>query len=419
MKTFSTMKTFKTVAATAMLAVLSLTACGDRPAEKMDAGGQGVAQDNAQTTVVSPLADSQGGAAQSGEMNAEDRGVAQNDDVTVIVSTLAGSGSESGDRISDDRKWMPQGIVIDATGNFYVTDTLNHRILKVTKKGEVSLLAGGKEGFANGQGSAARFSWPAGIAMDATGNLYVADSSNHRIRKVTPEGEVSTLAGGKKGFADGQGSAARFNGPSAIAIDAAGNLYVADGVNNRICKVTPKGEVSTLAGGRRGFADGQGSAARFWGPSGIAVDAAGNLYVVDNNNYSIRKITPKGKVSTLAGDEPDSEDEEQGSVNEEYGLDAEHGFEDGQGSAAQFGGPCSIVIDAAGNLYVTDSHRIRKVTPDGTVSTLAGGEEGFADGEGSAAQFNQPFGIAIDAAGNLYVADTFNHRIRKIEFRRP
>jgi len=217
----------------------------------------------------------------------------------------------------------------------------------------VSTFAGGGPlgsdggGLADGQGSAARFKFPAGIAIDATGNLYVAEENNHRIRKITPKGEVSTFAGsgptglGNGGFADGQGSSSQFRLPSGIAIDAAGNLYVAD--YNRIRKVTPKGEVSTLAGGKQGFADGQGSAAQFNSPFGIAIDKAHNLYVADTFNHSIRKVTTEGEVSTLAG-----------------------------------------------------------------------GEEGFADGQGSASKFRLPSGIAIDAAGNLYVADTKNHRIRKI-----
>jgi sugar lactone lactonase YvrE len=253
---------------------------------------------------------------------------------------------------------------------------------------------------------------PHGITIDAAGNLYVAETNNSRIRKVTPKGEVSTLAGSEMGFADGSGSDARFYIPEGIAIDATGNLYVADTYNNRIRKVTPKGKVSTLAGsGEEGFADGQGNTAQFNRPSGIAIDAAGNLYVADFWNSRIRKITVKGEVSTLAGSD-------------------EEGLADGQGSSARFDGPSGITIDAAGNLYVTDvrNNRIRMVTSEGEVSTLAGSDSidpdedevgGFADGEGSVAKFDGPSGIAIDAAGNLYVSDSNNYRIRKIEIRRP
>ncbi|MDR2208343.1 MAG: hypothetical protein LBE22_05150 [Azoarcus sp.] len=213
---------------------------------------------------------------------------------------------------------------------------------------------------------------------------------------------VSTFAGGEQGFADGKGGDAKFNRPVGIASDAAGNLYVADTENHRIRKITPAGEVSTLAGDEEGFADGIGSDAKFSFPIGIASDAAGNLYVADVVDHRIRKITPAGVVSTLAGGD-------------------EEGFADGIGSDAKFLGPIGIASDATGNLYVAEfgNHRIRKITPAGEVSTLAGGERGFADGIGSDANFNRPSGIVSDAAGNLYVADSWNDRIRKIEIRRP
>ena len=365
--------------------------------------------------------------------------LAQNEGETVIVSTLAGGGATGdvdtygGGDFADGqgsaaRFNEPTGIVIDAAGNLYVADSWNSSIRKVKPNGEVTTLAGnGKRGEVDGQGNAAYFHVLAGITIDAAGNLYVTDLWSGHIRKVTPEGKVSTLAGDKWVLFDRQGSITQFGSPRGIAIDAVGNLYVVDGVSRgrnftselpppghqsepdiyRIYKVTPEGNVSTLAGGRKGFADGRGSAARFGYPTGIAIDAAGNLYVADRGNHRIRKVTPEGEVSTLAG--------------------GEQGFADGQGNAARFFWPDGIAIDAAGNLYVADmgNHRIRKVTPDGTVSTLAGSgptgydNGGFADGEGSAARFNSPTGIAIDTVGNLYVADSKNHRIRKIEFRRP
>ena len=324
---------------------------------------------------------------------------------TVTVSTLAGNdklgfADGQGSAAQFD---LPSGITIDTVGNLYVADMVKHRIRKVTPKGEVTTLAGGQWGFADGQGSAAKFSDPHGITIDAMGNLYVADRGNHRIRKVTPKGEVSTLAGSDKGgFADGQGSTAQFYVPSGIAIDAAGNLYVADSGNRRIRKITPSGEVTTLAGSEKGFADGKGTAQ--FDRHGIAIDAAGNLYMTDRDRNLIRKVSPKGEVSTFAGG----------------GKEGFAGFADGQGGAAQFYSPDSIALDAAGNLYVTDkiNYRIRKITPKGEVSTLAGnGKRGFADGDERIAQFSAASGIAIDATGNLYVADF--SRIRKIVIQRP
>ena len=207
---------------------------------------------------------------------------------------------------------------------------------------------------------------------------------------------------GSRGSTDGTGSAARFFGPTGVAVDAAANVYVSDQLNHTIRKITPAAVVSTLAGlaGSPGSTDGTGSAARFFQPLGVAVDAAGNVYVADTNNQTIRKITPAGVVSTLAG------------------LANSQGSTDGTGSAARFFAPTSVAVDAVGDVYVADdsNHTIRKITPAGVVSTLAGlaGSAGSADGTGSAARFFNPFGVAVDAAGNVYVADTGNNSIRKI-----
>jgi sugar lactone lactonase YvrE len=316
---------------------------------------------------------------------------------TATVSTLAGSTLGFADGQGTDALFSrPYGIARDAAGNVYVADQLNHRIRKIDPSGLVSTLAGSFPGNADGQGTSARFAFPTGVFVDASGNVYVADQLNHRICKIDPSGLVSTLAGSTQGYADGHGTAAMFNYPASVAVDAEGNVYVADQNNHRIRKIDPSGLVSTLAGSIVDYADGQGVDARFNNPSGVAVDAAGNIYVADQGNHRIRKIDPSGLVSTLAGATVD--------------------YVDGQGVAARFRFPAGVAVDAAGNVYVADAgnHRIRKIDPTGLVSTLAGSTQGYADGPSTNAQFNTPFGVAVDAAGNVYVPDWNNHRIRSI-----
>jgi sugar lactone lactonase YvrE len=299
---------------------------------------------------------------------------------------------------------------VDSAGNVYVADAANHTIRKVTSAGVVTNLAGlaGSAGSANGTGSAARFYYPWGLAADTNGNVYVADAGNSTIRKVTPVGAVTTLAGLARntGSLDGTGSAARFYYPHGVTVDTNGNVYVADPGNETIRKVTSAGVVTTLAGlaGSAGTNDGTGSAARFYYPNGLAVDSAGNVYVADTHNETIRKVTPVGAnwvVTTLAGLAADSA-----------------GSADGTGSAARFNYPCGVAVDTNGNAYVADTHNhtIRKVTPAGLVTTLAGlaGNSGSADGTNSAARFNDPCGMTVDTNGNVYVADPGNHTIRKV-----
>ena len=257
-------------------------------------------------------------------------------------------------------------------------------------------------GSLDGAGTAARFWAPVAVATDGAGNIYVADTNNETIRKITPAGIVSTLAGtqGIIGSQDGTGGSASFHSPRGIATDSANNVYVADSNNFTVRKITPAGLVSTFAGsGHQGSADGAGSTATFASPFGIATDGADNVYVADATNYIIRKITPAGTVSTLAG---------------APGLT---GSADGS-SEARFGFPVGVATDGAGNVYVADmnNNTIRKVTPAGVVSTLAGtaGTVGNADGVGPAASFNQPAGLATDSVGNVYVVDATNYAIRKI-----
>jgi streptogramin lyase len=295
----------------------------------------------------------------------------------------------------------PFGIAVDAAGNLYIADQGNSLIRRMDVNMLVTTYAGmpGVAGVVNSADSLSNFNKPFGVAVDAAGNVYVADAGNNMIRDISAAGMVSTFAGtGIVGMANGPDTAT-FNLPLGVAVDGSGNLYVADYGNDVIRKISPAGIVSTLAGtGATGADNGAGTIATFNLPEAIAVDANGNLYVADNGNNLIRKITPDGTVSTLAGS-------------------GQPGSGNGTGTAASFNSPFGIAVDAAGNVYVADSgnNQIRKITPAGVVSTFAGsGAKGANNATGTSATFNTPSGVAVDAAGNVYVADENNNLIRKI-----
>jgi mucin-19 len=320
------------------------------------------------------------------------------------VSTVAGSGatgSLNGTAATASFN-LPHDVAVDAQGNIYVADAGNNLIRMITPGGNVSTFAGnGVAGFKDSNGATASFFNPAGLTLDLSGFIYVADLKNNLIRKISPAGQVTTLAGsvGVFGFTDATGPAASFNYPSGVAADASGNIYVADPGNNLVRKVTPAGTVSTIAGSRiGGAANGTGIQATFNSPEGVAVDFAGNIYIADDFNNMIRKITPGGIVSTFAGS-------------------TTAGSADGQGAAAGFNQPVGIAIDAAGNIYIADTgnNTIRIISPQGAVTTLAGsGSQGSANGTGPQASFNRPTGLSVDMAGIVYVADEGNNLIRKI-----
>jgi len=301
---------------------------------------------------------------------------------------------------------FPAAIAADGAGNLYVSDTTLHTIQRIDPALSVLSIAGAsaQTGTADGVGDAARFNQPGGLCTTAGVDLLVCDTANGTLRRVTGGGIVSTVAGSStiRGGTDGPGNQARFSAPIGIARDAAGVCYVADASNHTIRSFAPDGTVGTVAGtaGVSGAADGQGAAARFSYPTGVAVANDGTIYVTDTNNNLIRRISPGGVVTTVAG------------------VPAIAGHQDGTRTAALFNQPTGLGIDSAGNLYVADTGNsvIRKVSPTGAVITFAGLATvgGQKDGAGPEAWFNQPKALVVTSGGTVFVADTGNSAIRRI-----
>ncbi len=338
------------------------------------------------------------------------------------IRTVAGNGENcvTGDRMPPLTTMLcfPAGVWVDAAGNIYIADNRNNRIAKVRPKAAaITTFAGsvnGSSGLTGDGGPAAKAAVdsPKGVCVDKDGNVYIADSSNHRVRKVAAKtGVMSTVAGMTGNGYNGDGiaaTAAKLYYPSGVCVDAAGNLYIADKGNYRVRKVdAATGLISTVAGGHAGY-NGDGIAAAKANlnmPQGVAVDAAGNVYIADTKNARIRRVDAgTGLISTVAG-----------SGTEGFSGDG------AAATAAQLSSPAGVFVDAAGSLYVADSgnHRVRKVDAGtGVISTVAGtGVAGYnADGiDAATAQLNSPAGVFVDASGNVYIADNSNHRIRKIE----
>ncbi len=334
--------------------------------------------------------------------------------VTTIAGTagVAGSADGSGTNASFSN---PQGIAVDSSGNLYVADYGNNTVRKISPDGAVSTLAGtaGISGSTDANGASASFSGPYGITVNTSGVVYVTDSNNNTIRKITPSGDVTTIAG-TAGTSGTTNSPALFNYPAGIAVDSAGNLYVADEYNALIRKITPLGVVSTFAGGNGSelrpvgswyveYADGIGTLAGFSLPEQIAADQSGNLYVADFENDAIRKITSTASVTTFAGS---------------IGV---AGSKDGTGITANFYQPTGVAVDTNGNLFIVDQYNftIREISTTGQVTTIAGqvGQNGYQDGIGTSALFGLASSIAVDSNGTLYVTDSGNQTIRKLQFK--
>jgi trimeric autotransporter adhesin len=330
------------------------------------------------------------------------------------ITTIAGNGTPgyNGDGVAATTQfWAPTGVALNGNGNVYVADRRNNRIRMITVQGKVITIAGIDDAGSYGDNEPAtdaQLNNPAGLAVDAAGNVYIADKNNNRIRKIAPTGIISAFAGSNEAGYSGDGgpaTAGKLNAPTGIAVDRAGNVYIADAGNNCIRKVTSTGYMSTIAG--TGVAGYNGDtlnaiAVRLNVPNSVAVDSAGNVYIADTWNYRIRKVTHDSIISTIAGT-------------------GAAGFS-GDGKAAtvaELNLPTGVAVDKNGNVYITDqgNNRVRRITTEGMMSTIAGtGNAGYSGDNGAAfiAELNEPYGIATDAAGNLYVAEQQNNTIRRI-----
>jgi len=335
--------------------------------------------------------------------NSRIRKVALNGTISTITGTTVSvdTGIATTSRLTN-----PFGIASDKLGNVYFADSNNNRIRKVTPEGNIFTIAGtGTAGSTDtGIATTSQLSLPEGLAIDNSGNVFIADINNSKIRKVTPDGTIFTIAGtGTAGNKDtGIATSSQLFLPLAIAVDSPGNVYIAEGPNHRVRKVTPEGTIFTIAGtGTAGIKDtGIATTSQLNTPTGLAVDLLGNVYIAENNNYRIRKVTPDGSIFTVAG------------------TGAAGNTDTGVATSSQLNTPQALAVDSLGNIYIGDSgnHRIRKVTPDGSIFTVAGtGTAGNTNtGIATTSGLNFPRGIAVDNSGNMYISDFFNSRVMKV-----
>lgn len=331
------------------------------------------------------------------------------------ISTVAGDGlggyHGDGGPATSAELWAPLCVALDGNGNLYIADTNNNVVRKMTPGGTISTVAGsGASGYSGdgGPATSATLNFPSGIALDGAGNVYIADTENNVIRKVTAAGTITTLAGtGKAGYSGdhGQATSAELNAPWGLTLDTAGDLYIADSSNNLIRRVAPTGTITSVAGtGKAGYSGDSGPAisATLHTPSGVTLDTAGDLYIADMGNAVIRKVTAGGSITTVAGTGK-----------------AGYSGDNGPATSAELAGPMGVAVDGSGNIYIAiqGNQAVRKVTPGGTISTVAGiGLLGYSGNGGPAtsARLWAPGGVTLDGSGGFYIADTLNNVIRRV-----
>ncbi len=337
-------------------------------------------------------------------------------DAAGVITTVAGTGgfgfSGDGGPATAALLNVPTGLAVDGAGNVYIADSGNHRIRRVNGAGNITTVAGTGATGSSGDGgpaTAAQLGYPTGVAVDGAGNVYIADYGNHRIRRVDGAGGITTVAGtGAFGFSGdgGPATAAQLYMPAGVTVDRAGNVYIADAYNHRVRRVDTAAVITTVAGtGAAGFSGdgGPATAAQLRNPFHVTVDGAGNVYLADNGNHRIRRVDAAGVITTVAG-------------TGAAGFSGDGGL----ASAAQLDVPTGIAVDGVGNVYIADSgnHRIRRVDAAGVITTVAGTAVAGFGGDGgpaTAAQLSNPSGVAVDGAGNVYIAATGNHRIRRVD----
>ena len=334
--------------------------------------------------------------------------LASSETITTIAGTGARGSSGDGGPATSAQLRSPYGVAVDRQGNVYIADYDSYRVRKISPSGTITAFAGTGMGGSSGDGgpaTSARLNAPIAIAVDGQGNVYIADFNNARVRKVNSSGTISTLAGtGIPGFSGdgGPATSARLYAPHGVAVDGQGNVYIADSYNQRVRKVNPAGTITTIAGtGKQGFSGDGGTAtsATMTYPRGVAADAQGNVYFFDSSTR-VRKVTPGGTITTFAGG------------GSSFG-------DGGPATSAQLRSPYGVAVDRQGNVYIADfpDHRLRKVSPGGTITTFAGtGTGGFSGDGGPAilARLFAPYGVAADGQGNVYIADSQNYRVRKV-----